>query len=164
MTRSKTSAGILPYRYVNGALQVLLAHPGGPFWAKKDLGAWSVIKGEYLEGEEPLDAARREFQEETGWVIQGEIIPLTTIKQSGGKRVTAWACLADFDFSTFLSNSFSMEWPPRSGRMQEFPEIDRVAWFTLREAHLKILASQKPLLDELGELSSKRVHRDFRCP
>jgi predicted NUDIX family NTP pyrophosphohydrolase len=149
MSRMKASAGLLLYRGSPQGLEVLLVHPGGPFWKKKDAGAWSIPKGEYGEDEDPLAAARREFEEETGAAVEGEFLPLTPIRQKGGKQVLAWAVRADFDPSVLRSNLFSMEWPPRSGRQQEFPEVDRAEWFPLDAAREKILESQKPLLDEL---------------
>ena len=149
----KTSAGILLYRRRPGGLEVLLAHPGGPFWAKRDLGAWTLPKGEVDGGEDPLAAARREFAEETG-VVPGEpALALTPIRQKGGKVVHAWAIEGDCDANAIVSNRFSMEWPPRSGKMAEFPEIDRAAWFSLAEARRRILEAQVPLLDELQRLS-----------
>lgn len=148
----RRSAGILPYRKFEGELQLLLVHPGGPFWRKRDEGAWSLAKGEYDEGETPEAAARREFKEETGWDVVQDMHPLGEIRQKGGKYLTAFAIEADFDPKLFVSNSFEMEWPPRSGRTQSFPEIDRMAWFTPAEARVKILASQAPLLDRLAEL------------
>lgn len=149
---SRTSAGVLLYRVRDGALQVLLVHPGGPFWAKKDLGAWSVPKGEVRGDEAPLDAARREFQEETGTRPEGDFVALSPVRQKGGKMVHAWAVAGDIDPDGIRSNTFEMEWPPRSGRTQEFPEVDRAGWFPLREARERILASQTPLLDELARL------------
>jgi predicted NUDIX family NTP pyrophosphohydrolase len=125
-------------------------HPGGPFWAKKDAGSWTIPKGEFQEDEEAFSAARREFREETGLEIEGEFIALQPIQQKGGKIVYAWAARADFDASLIQSNSFSMEWPPRSGRMQEFPEIDRGGWFPLEVAKEKILSGQAGLLEELA--------------
>lgn len=144
----KSTAGLLLYRRVGG-LEVFLIHPGGPFWAKKELGAWSLPKGEIDEGEEPLDAAKREFTEETGFAIDGEFHPLEPIKQSGGKLVFAWAVEGDCDPAQLCSNLFSMEWPPRSGKTQEFPEVDRGAWFDIAEARKRILPAQAPFLDQL---------------
>jgi len=132
-----------------GALEVLLAHPGGPFWAKKDAGAWGIPKGEIGELEDPLVAARRELLEETGLAVEGRFIPLTPIRQKGGKTVHAWAIEGDCDPAAIRSNVFTMEWPPKSGKTREFPEIDRAGWFSLAEARVKILESQMPLLDEL---------------
>ena len=138
------------YRKRDGRLEVLLVHPGGPFWAKKDDGAWSIPKGEYEEGEEPLAVARREFAEELGTpAIAEEFADLGEIVQAGGKRVRAFAAEGDFDIATLRSNTFEMEWPPRSGRLQSFPEVDRAEWFPLAEAQSKILAGQKPFLDRL---------------
>ncbi len=148
---AKRSAGLLLYRLKSGQPEVLLVHPGGPYWAKKDDGAWSIPKGEYTEGEEPLAAARREFEEETGICPEGEAIPLGTIRQPGGKLVTAFAMEGDLDAAAIRSNTFSMEWPPRSGRMQTFPEVDRAGWFGKEEAERKILRGQLPILRALWE-------------
>ncbi|WP_035347272.1 NUDIX domain-containing protein [Edaphobacter aggregans] len=145
----KQSAGLLMYRHRNAALEVFLVHPGGPFWAKKDLGAWTIPKGEYTAGEPPLDAARREFTEETGFPAQGNFLELGTIKQAGGKLVSVWAFEGDCDPTALVSGTFQMEWPPRSGRRAEFPEVDRGAWFSLTEARTRILESQQPVLDLL---------------
>jgi predicted NUDIX family NTP pyrophosphohydrolase len=145
----KRSAGILLYRR-NGALEVLLVHPGGPFWAKKDLGAWSIPKGEYEEGEEPLATALRELEEETGHRLETTgLLELGWIRQRGGKLLTAWAAQGDLDASAITSNTFAMEWPPRSGRRREFPEVDRAGWFDLPAAREKLLAAQTELLDRL---------------
>lgn len=146
---SKKSAGLLLYRKHNSTLEVFLVHPGGPFWAKKDDGAWSIPKGEIAEDEDPLAAAKREFYEETGVQIDGDFIALAPVKQAGGKTVYAWAIEADCDAQAIKSNTFSIEWPPRSGRRQEFPEVDRASWFTLDEAKQKILKGQLSLLEEL---------------
>jgi predicted NUDIX family NTP pyrophosphohydrolase len=148
----KQSAGLLLFRRRAGALEVLLVHPGGPFWAKKDQGAWSIPKGEYEPGEDPLVAARREFAEETGIVPEGEFMALAPLRQAGGKLVRAFAIEGDLDPETIKSNTFVMEWPPRSGRRQEFPEVDRAGWFTLEEAQRKLLAGQVPLIQELARL------------
>ena len=148
----KTSAGLLPYRIRNGAREVFLVHPGGPFWAKKDLGAWSIPKGEYVAGEDPLACALRELTEETGFSVSGDFLPLGTLKQKGGKEVIAWAVCADFDAELVRSNTFEMEWPPKSGKLQRFPEVDRAAWFALTEARAKILPSQLPFLERLESL------------
>ena len=149
----KNSAGLLLYRR-RSELEVFLIHPGGPFWAKKDLGSWSLPKGEFEEGEHPLQAAKREFTEETGFPIDGEFCQLEPLKQRGGKVVHAWAIEADCDASQICSNMFSMEWPPKSGRMQQFPEVDRAQWFSISEARKRILASQLGFIDQLvrGEI------------
>ncbi|MBW8684587.1 NUDIX domain-containing protein [Chitinophaga rhizophila] len=152
---AKQSAGILLYRRRGGELEVFLGHPGGPFWAKKDLGSWSVPKGEYEEGEEPLHAAIREFEEETGYRPAGDFIPLTTIRQKGHKVVRCWAVEGDMDPAAMISNLFEMEWPPRSGKMKSFPEIDRGGWFTLAEAREKILERQRSFIDELAEITDE---------
>ncbi|HEY5724429.1 MAG TPA: NUDIX domain-containing protein [Methylomirabilota bacterium] len=148
----KQSAGILLFRDRAGRLEVLLVHPGGPFWAKKDAGAWTIPKGAIEEGEEPLAAARREFEEETGTRPVGEALPLSPRRQPGGKLVLAWAVRGDLDATAVTSTSFTMEWPPRSGRQQEFPEVDRAGWFALDEARVKILKGQAPFLDDLQRL------------
>ncbi len=139
------------YRVRDGTTEVLLVHPGGPFWAGKDEGVWSIPKGEFTD-EDPLDAAKREFQEETGFPAAGDFYPLDPIKQTGGKRVFAWAVEGDCDAGTVRSNTFKMEWPPHSGQWKTFPEVDRAAWFTLRQAQEKILKSQRPLLDQLEKM------------
>jgi predicted NUDIX family NTP pyrophosphohydrolase len=146
---AKRSSGILIYRRRGNALEVLLAHPGGPFWKKKDLGSWTIPKGEHGDDEDPLAAAQREFAEETGVDLSGEFIPLGSVRQAGGKIVSAWAVESNLDASAVHSNTFTMEWPPRSGRMQEFPEIDRAQWFSMEDARAKILASQGEFLDRL---------------
>lgn len=148
----KQSAGVLLFRRREGLLEVFLVHPGGPFWARKDDGAWTIPKGEFEPEEEPLSAARREFEEETGVAVTGSFVALQPVLQSGGKRVLAWAVEGDIDPASVRSNTFAMEWPPRSGRQQEFPEVDRGAWFAVDEARRKILASQSPLIDELETL------------
>ena len=152
----KKSAGLLMFRRREGLLEVFLVHPGGPFWARKDEGAWSIPKGEYEPGEDPLEAARREFQEETGFQAAGEFLPLTPRKQPSGKIVSAWALEGDGDASAIRSNTFSMEWPPRSGKQQEFPEVDRAGWFPIPAAKAKILKGQIPFLDELDEILERR--------
>ena len=146
---ARTSAGILLYRRREGGLEVFLVHPGGPFWASKDAGAWSIPKGEIDPTEEPLAAARREFEEETGLAAEGRFQPLAPITQAGGKVVQAWAVEGDLDPAALQGNSFSIEWPPRSGRQQSFPEVDRAAWFPLDAARRKINPAQVALLDEL---------------
>src|SRR3954454_16295844 len=148
------SAGILLYRHGADGLEVLLVHPGGPFFARKDDGAWSIPKGLYEDGEEPLDAARREFAEEIGSACpDGAALELGEIRQKSGKRVLAWAVEGDLDADAITSNMFEIEWPPRSGRRQEFPEIDRAAWFPLPTACTKILAAQAEFLARLRGLS-----------
>ena len=144
----KITAGLLLYRR-RGEPEVFLVHPGGPFWTKKDAGAWSLPKGEIGEGEDPLQAAKREFTEETGFPIEGEFRPLDPIKQSGGKVVQAWAIEADCDPAQVRSNLFAMEWPPKSGRTQQFPEVDRAEWFPITEARKRIIAMQVKFLDQL---------------
>lgn len=139
------------YRRGGAALEVFLVHPGGPYWSGKDAGAWSIPKGEYQRGEDPLATAKREFLEETGRQPEGTFLPLGRHRQSGAKTVDVWAVEGDFDPALLQSNMFSMEWPPRSGRLQEFPEVDRAAWFQLEEARRKILKGQLPLLDTLRE-------------
>ena len=141
------SAGILLYRRRAGALELLLVHPGGPFWRNKDDGAWMIPKGLIGEGEDALACALREFEEELGKKPAGTPVPLCTIRQKGGKWVEAFALEGDLDANAIVSNSFPLEWPPRSGRIQSFPEVDRAGWFTLAEARLKILPSQAPILD-----------------
>jgi len=144
------------YRLRESQIEVFLVHPGGPFWAKKDLGAWSVPKGEYTAGEDAFDAARREFTEETGYEPSGEFIPLGTIRQAGGKVVSVWAVKGEYDPDQIRSNLCTIEWPPRSGRKIEIPEVDRAGWFSLEEARKKILKSQGPVIDLLvGLLSGK---------
>ena len=150
----KKSAGLLPYRRRDNSLEVLLVHPGGPFWAKRDLGAWSIAKGEYEENEEPLQAALREFFEETGHQPGGPFLPLSERKQPGGKRVIAWATESDWDPSSLVSNAFTVEWPKGSGRTKEFPEVDRAEWFEISEAARRIHQGQQGFLDELYTMLS----------
>ena len=145
------SAGLLLFRRRAGATEVFLVHPGGPFWQTRDAGAWSIPKGEIDPGEDRLPAAQRELREETGLEVAGPFISLGAVRQAGGKIVHAWAAEADVDPSTIVSGTFSVEWPPRSGRSQAFPEVDRAAWFGLADARVKILAGQAPLLDALVE-------------
>ncbi len=152
MSPSAGSAGLLLWRRRDGVLEVLLGHPGGPFFARKDDGSWTIPKGEVEPGEDPFDVARREFVEETGHAppdLPG--VSLGEIRQRGGKRVRAWAIEGDLDPDLATSNTFPLEWPPRSGRTQEFPEIDRVAWFDVERARTKLLAAQTPFLDRLQE-------------
>jgi predicted NUDIX family NTP pyrophosphohydrolase len=153
---ARQSAGLLVFRRTNKILEVLLVHPGGPFFKKKDDGAWSIPKGEYEEGEDGLTAATREFEEELGAHVDGMFIPLITIKQKGGKLVHAWAVEASPDITGFRSNTFTMEWPPRSGKKQEFPEVDKAEWFTPEEAKRKINTAQIPLIDELQYILENR--------
>ncbi|MFF5310732.1 NUDIX domain-containing protein [Streptomyces massasporeus] len=150
----KRSAGLLLFRPGDGGLDVLLGHMGGPFFARRDAGAWTVIKGEYEPDEPAWDAARREFQEELGLPPpDGEAIDLGEVRQTGGKIVTAWAIRADLDPATITPGTFRMEWPPKSGRLQEFPELDRVAWFGLDRARSVIVKAQAAFLDRLAEHS-----------
>jgi predicted NUDIX family NTP pyrophosphohydrolase len=153
----KLSAGLLLYRVVDGVVEVLIGHPGGPFWAKKDDGAWSIPKGEYVEGEDPWAAARREFEEELGKKPpEGPRIDLAPLKQPSGKVITAFAVRGDLDLEGTFSNTFALEWPKGSGNVREYPEIDRVGWFPVTEARSKLLTGQRPLLDGLMEA----VHAD----
>jgi predicted NUDIX family NTP pyrophosphohydrolase len=140
------------YRKRHGGVEVFLIHPGGPFWARKDDGAWSIPKGEFTAEEPALDAARREFQEETGFPVSGSFLPLEPIRQAGGKTVHAWVIEGDCDAAAVKSNTFDMEWPPRSGQVKSFPEVDRAGWFTLEQAETKMLKSQRPLLDQFRRL------------
>ena len=149
---AKISAGLLPYRRRNTALEVLLVHPGGPFWAKKDLGAWSIVKGEVAQGEDLLACARREFAEETGRPAEGAFHALAPVRQAGGKTVHGYAVEMDLDAAALRSNLFEMEWPPRSGKRQSFPEIDRAAWFDPETAREKINKGQVALIDELEKM------------
>ena len=146
---TKQSAGLLMYRKRGEAVEVLLVHPGGPFWAKKDLGSWSIPKGEFDEDEDPLKAARREFEEETGFLPTGNFIRLGAIKQPSGKLIHAWAFEGDLDAKKTKSNTFSLEWPPQSGKQQEFPEVDRVEWFSIEAARERIIKGQIEFIDEL---------------
>lgn len=154
--KSKKSAGILPYRINNKGMEVFLVHPGGPFWTKKDLGAWSIPKGEFTDEEDPLTAAKREFVEEVGFEIEGKFDELTTVKLKSGKIVYAWAIQSNFEAEQIKSNTFEIEWPPRSGKYQKFPEIDKGEWFRATLAKQKININQKPLIDELELKMSKK--------
>ncbi len=147
----KRSAGLLMFRRKRGTLELFLVHPGGPFWRNKDAGAWSIPKGEYEEREDPLSAAQREFAEETSLTPHGDFIPLGEAQQAGGKFVKAWAFEGDCDPALINSNTFTMEWPPRSGKQVEFPEVDRAGWFAIADARGKILQGQLDLLDRLVE-------------
>jgi predicted NUDIX family NTP pyrophosphohydrolase len=147
------SAGLVLYRQRDGNPEVLLVHPGGPFWQKRDDGAWSIPKGELDENEEAMDVARREFQEELGTAApDGEPTPLGEVRQAGGKIVEAWALPGDLDVTRITSNTFEIEWPPRSGRMQRFPEVDRAGWFDLDTARRKLIPAQRTFIDRLEEL------------
>jgi predicted NUDIX family NTP pyrophosphohydrolase len=150
--RSKSSAGIVLYRKRHRILEIFLVHPGGPYWARKDDGAWSIPKGEYEQGEEALLAAQREFLEETGVAVNGPFLALAPVRQPSGKIITAWAVEGDLDPTRLRSNRFSLEWPPKSGVMQSFPEVDRGAWFSLVHARGKLSPGQRPLLRGLTEL------------
>jgi predicted NUDIX family NTP pyrophosphohydrolase len=149
---AKKSAGLLMYRKREGQLEILLVHPGGPFWAKKDEGAWSIPKGRYIEEENALEAAKREFKEETGLTAAGDFKQLKSVVLRGGKEITAWAFEGDCNVSQCQSNTFLMEWPPFSGNQQEFPEVDRAKWFTIEQARIKILKGQIPLLEDFEQL------------
>lgn len=153
---AKTSAGLLMYRNAVRSLQVMLVHPGGPFWARKDEGAWSIPKGEFGESEPPLDAAIREFKEETGLTPHGPFIPLGSAKQPSGKVVTVWTFEGDWDPAMLRSNVFTLEWPPKSGTKREFPEVDRAAWFETWEARRKILPGQVTFIDEVEALVTNK--------
>lgn len=149
--KSEVAAGLLVYRRRGGETEVLLAHPGGPYWAKKDAGAWTIPKGLSRPGDELLDTAQREFEEETGFVAEGPFVPLAPVRQKSGKTVHAFACSGDFDPADFTSNTYEIEWPPRSHRRQTFPEVDRLEWFGWDAAFGKILEYQRPFLRELRE-------------
>jgi predicted NUDIX family NTP pyrophosphohydrolase len=153
----RQSAGILMYRRIGNDHEVLLVHPGGPFWRNKDLSAWSIPKGEYGEGDDPELTARREFGEETGIVLEGELQSLGSIRQAGGKLVTGFCIEGDFDVTGLVSNMFEIEWPPRSGRLQSFPEVDRAGWFPLDVAYGKIIQGQRPLLDRLRQMLGGKI-------
>ena len=148
----RQSAGLLMYRRRKGVVQVLLIHPGGPFWANKDAGAWSIPKGEFSGDENALTAARREFEEETGFLPAGRFVQLTPVKQPSGKVIHAWALEGDLDATAIRSNAFTLEWPPQSGVHQEFPEVDRAAWFTIEAAKEKIIKGQTNFIDELQRI------------
>ena len=157
---AKTSAGLLMYRRTENDVEVLLVHPGGPFWKNKDLASWSIPKGEFVEGEEALAAARREFEEETGIAPVGEMIPLGQLRQAGGKLVSAWAFAGDCDAAAIRSNLFTIEWPRGSGRMTEFPEVDRGEWFSLANAREKILKGQTEFLERLEKALGPPMNTD----
>ena len=149
---AKKSAGILLYRFMDTQLQVFLVHPGGPFFRRKEDGVWSIPKGEFTDEEDPLAAAKREFLEEIGRSIDGKFIPLNPIVQKGGKIVYAWAIEGNIDPAIILSNSFELEWPPKSGKKQNFPEVDRAAWFTAKEALTKVNIAQSGLIEQLLQI------------
>ena len=153
---AKKSAGLLIYRQKGNMVEVLLVHPGGPFWAKKDNGAWSIPKGELNNDEDPLAAARREMGEETGIQVSGNFIELTPVKQKSGKWVYAWALEQQLDIDNIKSNTFEMEWPPRSGRKKSFPEIDKAGWFSMADARKKIIEGQVLLINQLEEILKKQ--------
>ncbi len=146
----RQSAGLLLYRVRDAVIEVMLVHPGGPFWARRDDGVWTIPKGEFDANESPLTAARREFREETGADVAGPFHTLQPVRQAGGKRVHAFAVAADFDPATLASNTFEIEWPPRSGHLQRFPEVDSAAWFTLAQAATKLHPAQRAWLEELA--------------
>ena len=152
----KKSAGLLVFRIRQNNLQIFLMHPGGPFFARKDLGAWSIPKGEIGENENEAEAAKREFEEETGFQFKGDLISLKPIKQKSGKTVVAWATEQDFDVSKIKSNLFEMEWPPKSGKYQQFPEMDRAEWFSVSDAKEKIIPGQNGLIEELEKIVVNR--------
>jgi predicted NUDIX family NTP pyrophosphohydrolase len=153
---AKQSAGLLVFRIKNIVPEILIVHPGGPFWAKKDVESWSIPKGEFETGETPLDAALREFREEIGEEITGDFIPLTPVKMSSGKIIHAFAIEHDFDISNAKSNTFTLEWPPKSGKYQEFPEIDKFAWFDFETSRIKLSKAQHAFVEELKNLLSRR--------
>ena len=152
---AESSAGVLLFRRRGGSIELLLVHPGGPFWKNKDAGAWSIPKGEFTDSEPALEAARREFLEETGFAADGPFLPLTPLKQRSGKTIHAWAAEGDLDPAAVRSNTFSMEWPPKSGRKREFPEVDRAAWLAPEEAARRILSGQAPWIAELIAILSR---------
>lgn len=154
---AKNSAGLLMYRKKCGELEIFLVHPGGPFWAKKDLGSWSIPKGEYSENEDALEVAKREFFEETGFETNGKFQELTMLRQPSGKRVRAWTFEGECDAAAITSNTFLLEWPPKSGKMVEFPEVDRAAWFGVELGRQKILKGQVGFIDELCTLLGYRI-------
>jgi predicted NUDIX family NTP pyrophosphohydrolase len=154
----RESAGVLVWRRKDDGIEVFLVHPGGPFWAKKDVHAWSIPKGEIEPGEEAFAVALREFGEETGQTIAGDFIALPRLKQKSGKLLHAWAVEGEVDAARVVSNEFELEWPPRSGRKQLFPEIDRAAWFPLAEARERLHAGMAPILDELARVLGQDDH------
>jgi predicted NUDIX family NTP pyrophosphohydrolase len=161
---AKHSAGVLLYRFREGRLEVFLVHPGGPFWARKDEGAWSIPKGEYEDGEDPLEAAKRELTEETGIELNAPLIDLGELRRPGGKIVRAWAAAQDCDPSGIRSNTFEMEWPPNSGKLRKFPEIDRGAWYTPSDARKKLHKGQAGFIDKLREKLGQGLSRGHSLP
>ena len=159
----KKSAGLLMFRFRDKALEVLLVHPGGPFWRNKDDGAWSIPKGEYDDDEAPLAVAKREFKEETGYEANGLFRPLVPLKQPSKKIITAWAFEGDCDADSVSSNTFSLEWPPRSGKKVDFPEVDRAGWFTAAAARIKLLKGQAPFIDQLEAMVRADSEENSRC-
>jgi predicted NUDIX family NTP pyrophosphohydrolase len=161
LAMSKRSAGVLLYRYRGETLEVLLVHPGGPFWAKKDLGVWSIPKGEIDAGEDEEEAARREFEEETGFLLERKLFPIGVFKQPSGKLVSAFSCEGDADLTRFRSNSFEVEWPPKSGKHLNIQEADRAEWFVPEEALRRIVGGQRPIVEALAErLAVKGRHQE----
>jgi predicted NUDIX family NTP pyrophosphohydrolase len=156
---TKVSAGLLVFRRGRGEVDVLLVHPGGPLWVGRDVGAWSLPKGEVGPAEAALDAAKREFHEETGFSVDGDFVPLSPLRQRSGKVIHAWAVQGDCDPRYLRSNTFSLEWPPRSGRTEQFPEVDRAAWFSIDEASRRIVPGQMGFLRELATLVREHVSR-----
>jgi predicted NUDIX family NTP pyrophosphohydrolase len=154
---AKNSAGLLLYRNSAKSFEVFLVHPGGPFWSRRDEGSWSIPKGEFTEGENPLEAAKREFREETGLGVDGQFEELHPVSQPGGKTVYAWAVEGDLDVSAIRSNNFSIEWPPKSGKIENFPEVDRGAWFNFDLARRKMLKGQIALLDQLQQKLGDKI-------
>jgi predicted NUDIX family NTP pyrophosphohydrolase len=151
--KARQSTGILLYRYIcSDAFEFLLVHPGGPYWRNKDIGAWSVPKGEFESGQNSLEEAKREFEEETGAKVEGDFIPLTPLKQKSGKLIYVWLCEANFDINRLKSNLFETEWPPHSGESKRFPEVDKAAWFSVELARNKINTGQRPFIDEALEI------------
>ncbi len=154
----KKSAGILLYRFISNEIQFFLVHPGGPFWKNKDAGVWLIPKGEFENSEDGLAAAKREFKEETGTIIDGNFITLTPVKQKAGKLVYAWAIQGNIDSEKITSNTFKIQWPPKSGKWVDLPEVDKAGWFSIEESKQKINPAQIPLIDELLELIKNNNH------
>lgn len=158
---NKHSAGILLFRFRNEKLEVMLVHPGGPFWAKKDIGAWSIPKGLFEENENPMDAAKRELKEETGFEVDGEFIELGELQQPSKKIIHAWALEKDLDETKIMSNTFTLEWPKNSGRVQEYPEVDKAGWFDIEQANEKILKGQIGFINKLVEIINYVPKKDY---